>query len=33
LTVEQKLVEYAKAAHGHHRGGEYFHAPTMRLKN
>jgi len=27
------LVQYAKAAHGNHRGGEYFHATRMRLKN
>jgi len=33
LAVEQELVQYAKAAHGNHRGGEYFHATRMRLKN
>jgi hypothetical protein len=33
LAVEQKLVEFAKAAHGNQRGGKHLHATRIRPKN
>ena len=33
LAAEQKVVEYAEAAHGNQRGDYYLHAATMCPKN